>query len=365
MKNQSIRTKLRIIGAIATKDVVGALRNSSAVGVLLSVLFVIVMYRYLPILTAKQDLPLIALYDAGDSTLVPLLENNPNVETRVYTTEEDMKERLTHQDTPALGMVIPVDFDRALAAGRPRALTGYVMAWVGETAAADLQQTIEGELAADLGVAVPIHLSESRVYATPTSGGLSVSVGLSLVFSIVMMGLTLPPYLILEEKRSKTLDALLVSPATVSEVMLGKALCGLTYAMLGAALGFLLNRAVIVHGWLAITTATTGALFSIGLGLLLGVLLETRQQFMIWAWFLLIPMMLPMMLFLMDDLVPAVAVRIFTWIPTTLQLNLYRAAFSGSLTAADWAAPLAVLASFAVAALGASAWAIRMKAGQA
>lgn len=364
MKAQTIKTQLRIIGAIAAKDILGALRNASALGAILSVLFVIVMYRYLPNLTAAQEVPLVAVYDVGDSTLAAILENNPNMQTRLYPNEAAMKERLTHQDTPALGLVIPENFDQTLADGGTPALIGYMMVWVTDADAQALQQTIEGEIAADLGVAIPIDLSTNRVYATPESGGLSVSVGLSLVFTVVIVGITLPPNLILEEKKNKTLDALLVSPATVGQVMVGKALCGLLYTMVGAALGFLLNQAVIMHWWLVILTAAIGALFSIGLGMLLGTILETQQQYMIWAWFLLMPMMLPMILYLLDDLVPDIVVRIFAWLPTTLQLNLYRAAFSGTLTATDWVTRLAVLSGFAAITLCASAWTVATKAGK-
>ena len=47
---------------------------------------------------------------------------------------------------------------------------------------------------------------------------------LNTVSLIMIMGLMLVPSLLLEEKQTKTMDALLISPANIAQVVIGKAL---------------------------------------------------------------------------------------------------------------------------------------------
>jgi ABC-type polysaccharide/polyol phosphate export permease len=114
-----------------------------------------------------------------------------------------------------------------------------------------------------------------------------------------------------------------------------------------------------VHWPLALAAGLTGSLFAVGLGLLLGSLLESRQQLMLWAWVVLVPLLLPMLLYLMEELIPSDLATIFSWMPITVMFKLIRTSFAGAITPADWALQLVVLGGYALTVLTGVAWIVR------
>jgi ABC-2 type transport system permease protein len=360
MSNNRLHSRLRIVWAIARKDLVEALHNKSAIGIFASVLFVVLLYRFLPTLTATVDSPTLVIYDAGDAAITTMLENSTTFDVRTgYHSEGAMEARLAHEDTPALGLSIPANFDAQLDAGAPPKLVGHVLHWVSADDARELQQLAEGEIAGLLGISVPVQMAEERVYPRPDSGGLSVSLGMSTVYITVMMGMLLPPHLMLEEKKDRTLDALLVSPATAGDVVVGKALACILYTVAGCAVAFGANSAVMVHWGLAAAGSLAGALFGIALGLLLGSLLESRQQLMLWGNIIVLPLMLSMIVYLIEELVPAGVQAVVGWLPVSLMFRVIRTSFAGRIAPSDWAPQLLALTLYALALLGAVVWAVR------
>ena len=162
-----------------------------------------------------------------------------------------------------------------------------------------------------------------------------------------------------EEKHSRTLDALLVSPASTTHVTLSKGACGLFYTLVGATIAFAINSVVVVHWGLAVVTAVVGGIFSVSLGLLLGTVLESRQQMMLWAWVVMGPLLLSMMVTLLAELMPPVVVSVFRWVPTTLMLNLTRTACAGTITLSDWLPYLVALVASGAAAIVAVVGSVR------
>lgn len=359
MSSQSLVTNLRIVGAIATKDITQALRNKHSVSLIITALIVVVGYHFLPLLSEAGEPPYVLIYDAGDSALVPLLEASPALRVFEYDSQARMEFLLTDAETPELGLTLPEDFDARLAAGVTPELTGHVLHWVSEDSIERLQEAVEGEIAAALGVVVPIRISEQRVYPTAESGGISVMVGMAFVYVVMLTGLMVPPHLMMEEKQAHTLDALLVSPATPSQIVLGKAASGLAYAVAGGALALLINQAMVIHWGVAIAAAFGGALFGTAVGLLLGSLLQVRQQLMLWAWVVFIPLFIPMIAALLADVLPAPVVAVARWVPSTVLLNLVRAALAARIAPAHWVGPLIYLFGTSSAVLAFVAWTVR------
>ena len=70
----------------------------------------------------------------------------------------------------------------------------------------------------------------------------------TMAIAILTMGTLLAPLLIIEEKESHTFEALLVSPASLTQVITGKALAGAAYC-LAAVLAVLLLTGYLVAQW--------------------------------------------------------------------------------------------------------------------
>ncbi len=353
-----MKAQLRILGALTAKDLWEGVRNKNAFAIILSALLVVLMYRFLPALTEADEPLRLLLHDAGDSGLAMLLDNRPAFKVYPYATPERVEELLALDgDGRELGVLIPADFDAQLAAGRTPELTVYLMRWLSAAEAQTLVQTLTDEVAAVAGASVSMRVQ--RVELRPEGVGAGLMPAIGLVYIILMVGMMLPTHLMLEEKQARTLDLVLLSPATPGQFVSAKALVGIVYALLGAGVTFGMNYALVNHWGLAWLTVGVGALFATGLGLLLGVLLETRQQLTLWGWLLFVPLLLPLMLSIMDNLVPASIISVLRWIPTVALFELFRVAFAGAITLGDWAPRWLLVCGYAAALLGFVAWRVR------
>jgi len=141
--------------------------------------------------------------------------------------------------------------------------------------------------------------------------------------------ITLVPTLMLEEKRTKTLDALLVSPASAGQVVLGKALAGLFYALLGGGLFFALNWAHIIDWSLALVALVCCALFSIGLALVLGSFIRSQQHMALWMLPVMFVLAIPAFFSQEPNLAPGLK-AVFSWLPTSALVRIFQFSMSSS-----------------------------------
>lgn len=345
--SKSTRRTVEIIWAIVAKDMVEALKNRNTIAIIVITMLMSVFYYYLPILSSGNEPPRVRIYDAGESALVPLMETSDSLNVRTYPSQEIVIDALRNNDVPTLGLVIPADFDRAIEEGREAVLQGYVLSWVGSSATDELQQAVENEIAGLLGAPIPILIDGSQFSLAPDSHGIGTTSALATVFVVVMIGLTIIPHLMLEEKQTHTMDVLLVSPASAGNLVAGKAIVGLFYCLLGAIISLVIFKFVVIHWWLALLTVVFGALFTVSLGLWLGTIIESRAQLTMWAWVFILPLLLPVILSLMEELLPGVLVQILQFIPTTVMLNLLRTAYSAEIPLGRTLFQLAWLAAWA------------------
>jgi ABC-2 type transport system permease protein len=275
------RAGARIVAAITAKDIAEGLKNKSIATAVGGCLLFIVMFRGLPLLTSDNAAPVVRVYDAGQSSLLPALEDSPAIDTYVYASEAQLERGLAAAEIPEMGLVIPADYDPVRASGGVPELQGLVLHWVSPAEAARLQQAVEGVLAELAGGPVRVRLEGGRLYLPPEAHGLSSTASFSALMVLLILGLSFLPHLMFEEKRSRTLEALLVSPASVEQVTLAKALTGLFYILACLALVFAIYHRLITQWWLAALAAVSGALFAVALGLLLGLLFSSPVQLFI------------------------------------------------------------------------------------
>jgi ABC-2 type transport system permease protein len=188
-------------------------------------------------------------------------------------------------------------------------------------------------------------------------GGFLAAAGAVIV--IMMVGMVLIPNLMLEEKKTRTLDALLVSPASSGQIVIAKALAGLFYGLVFIALVFALNSNFIIQWWLALLAVLLCALFSVIMGLILGTLIETHQQLILIANVIMFPLLLPVFLSMMTDLLPAWLIAIMHWLPPVATSDLLLTSFSDQAVLAQSLPRLALLLAVVVALLAWETWLVR------
>ncbi len=350
---------LRIVWAITAKDILEALKNKNIISVIVVSLLMVVFYRVYPGLSAALEPPAVLIYDEGASALPARLEGSRAVQAWTgYRSLAHLQALLAEGDVPELGLVIPAGFDAAAAGGGELTLPGYVMYWVSDEDAAALRAKVEAEIERLIGRPVAIQLQAPIVHEAD-SGGIGIPMGSSVIFVLVMVGLTLVPHLMLEEKKNRTLDVMLVSPAGAGHLAAAKALAGLFYTVLGGGIALAINHDLILHWPLAIAALMAGALFLVALGLWLGLRIEDRGQLTLWAWVLILPLLLPVFIVLMTPLIPAVVVQILNRVPTVVVFNLLRAALADPIALSEALLQLAWVLAWAAAALALVAWQVQ------
>jgi len=350
---------LRIIWAIAAKDIVEALKNKKILSTMFSVLFLMVVYRVLPSWENGDALPRLAVYDAGSSCLVAELENSAQLDLFEMSSQEEMERYLGHRDMVALGLVIPAGFDHILESGREAELSGYVAHWASDSASAEVQKFFESQITELAGNPVRIDIAGNTVYTQKDSRGMAFLASVTLIIVITLIGFSIAPNLMIEEKQTKTIDVLLVSPASISQVVIGKALIGLFYCLTTAGVALAFYTTLVTHWWLAILAVICGSLFAVAMGLLLGSTLKVKQQLTFWTWVLFIPIVIPAFLSIMEDLFPAGFIRAIGWMPTVALAKVFRLSFSENAALAQFGPELALVLGCTVIILAVVALVVR------
>jgi ABC-type transport system involved in multi-copper enzyme maturation permease subunit len=358
-KGGSWRQHLRVTWAIARKDILDGWKNKTILGNIIIVTLMILFYKSLPSWENSPAVPNLRVYDAGKSRLVVALGDSTTVKLHQYESQQEMERILAKGDIPEIGLVIPADFDQALEAGEQLELDGYVVHWVSDKDAEELRQMAGAELTALVGKSVYIKLAGNKVYTQADSTGLAFLASISVIFSVAMLGLLVTPGLMIEEKHAKTIDALLVSPASSSHVITAKALAGLFYCLFAAGIALAVNAAIVTQWWLAILATIGGALFMVAIGLLLGSLVEVRQQLGIWVFGLNFILLIPAFLSIMQDLIPQEVRNVFHWIPTVALSKVLRISFSNQSSLASVGPELALIFGVTFVLLTALAWSLR------
>jgi ABC-type Na+ efflux pump permease subunit len=349
---------LHIIWAIAAKDINDALRNRSTLMVVFTAIFLAAMYKGMPILGRGNPTD-VFVYDAGQSRLVTELEGDARFRVRIAESIEDLQRLVTTADEGELGLAIPAGFDEALQSGARPEVTGYV-AWAHRFAASRVASRFEQWLSELEGRAVHIQVDGSPVYPQPEGQSYATRIVVAGATALVFyLGVFLVPQLMFEERRSKTLAALLVSPASAGQVVAGKALAGLFYALVGAGAMLALNLPFVVHWGLTIVGIVAGALCAVSLGLLMGSLFEAPQRMAVWELVAANLLLVPPFLLVMEDILPAAVRAVLPWLPGVALATLLRLSFSEPVPPVQLAQSLAVLVAGTGLALGGVAWRLR------
>jgi ABC-2 type transport system permease protein len=317
---------LNIIWTIASKDIVDALRNKVVVSMIIMLSIMLLVPKMLPLIF-EQSQTVLPVYDMGNSSLVAELKNNPDFSVQGLRSEQEFHTALCGAIYPLIGLSVPADFDRLLAAGKQVELTGYVC-WSKRYQVSELRPKLEGILSQTLGLPVTIHI-EGNIVHPPSSGVLSFSLAtINSVLMILMMGVFLVPSLLFEEKEAKTMQALLVSPASIGQVVIGKALAGSFYILVTAVMIFVISWADVVHWELVMLFVIGGGIFSVAVGLVLGSFFEKQQDIVGWMTALLLLLVGAIMVKMLGVELPALVESILPWVPSVALAEICRAAFS-------------------------------------
>ncbi len=352
----------RVIWAIAAKDMLDAFKNRTTLSIILGITFVILSGQALPLMLKLNATPTAAIYDAGNARLLDALRANDQVQVRALRSQDELTIYLTEVTEPQLGLVLPADFDQAIADGASVTLEGYYAHWVSEDEVTALKTVFEDQITQEVGQPVTIRTEGHRLYPSADSGGQPFMATMMLVLATLLMSVSLIPQLITEEKETHTLDVLLISPASIGQIIAGKALTGATYSLAAGGVVLLLNRYMVVQWGLALTALLANIVFSVALGLLLGTLFDNIQNMRLWSGMLLITLIVPVFLLMISHTKWSPTLNtLMTLLPTVQLAKIASLAFSNEWLPGTIAQNLALVLAWAGALYAGTVWTIDKK----
>jgi ABC-2 type transport system permease protein len=160
----------------------------------------------------------------------------------------------------------------------------------------------------------------------------------NMVVVILTIGTVLVPNLFFEEKQTRTLQALLVSPATISQVVTGKVFAGLFYILVTAAVMFAISWMDVIHWGLVVVFVVAGGIFSVAMGLVLGSFYEKPQDTAGLMTLLSVVLIGAVLVKMIGMKLPSLLEAILPWVPSVALAELCRSVFIESV-------PLTLIAS--------------------
>ena len=260
------RNKLNFntIWAIGLKDISDALKNKGTLVNILIVMGMVVFFWWGATPRPFDKKIDVAYFDEGNSSLPTLTQViGDSYQFRFYEVDsaEEISASMGYKE---IGILIPADFDQTLADGETAVLTGYTM-WVFRNSVSEMESKYSELFSQLLGGAVQVKIGDNVI--VPEPGVHYNVVNFQVMWAVLFMALMVVPHLMLEEKQTKTMDALMVSPVSPGELVAGKAVAGLFYMMISGGLYLALNHAYVVNWWLTLLAFFCTSIFSIFLAL--------------------------------------------------------------------------------------------------
>jgi ABC-type Na+ efflux pump permease subunit len=327
---KTLLDSLYIAWVIGTKDFLDALKNKSSRANIVVILFMVVFFYWFSDLRPFDKKVRVVLYDEGSSARAletAKLADGSEYLFRHANSLQDMEEKMANQD---LGLVLPANFDQTLVSGGNPSLNGYIF-WVDRRNVTGLETKYSQDLTEILKQPVRVVIGENILIPLASADGSQTNVTYLMVYFVFTTALLLIPHLMLEEKQTKTLDALMTSPASPGQIVGGKALAGFFYILVIGGFALVLFSQYIVNWSLAMVAFMGYALLAIGLGLLVGSIIKSMKQLGTWMLVLALFLMVPPLFYTAPNLKAGIRL-VFTWVPTSALASLLRYSCSTSYT---------------------------------
>ena len=190
-----------------------------------------------------ESRPRMAIVDQGRSEISERMSGLEDIEVTLLDSVPELKQRVEGNDFDA-GLVLKDGFDTAVRSGRKPLLEFYIG---GESLAADRIVLAVATLDVVRQVEGKVPPVEVEVNTLGDAEALTLSIRLlpmMILFALLIAGMFVTAFSLVDEREKKTLDAVLVTPVKLSEMLVAKAGLGFIMAVLMAYVTMLLNGAL-------------------------------------------------------------------------------------------------------------------------
>lgn len=345
------------IWVVGSKDIIDALKSkTTCVNIIVVLAILVFFYWVLSVRPFDKGFDAVVVPESGSSTFEGSIDLEDDVLIRFFPVSsiEEMQRSMGYRN---LGLVVPDGFDAALEAGEEPVLTGYVN-WFQRFKIDELETMYTEQLSRALGQPVRIAIQEDSIIPLANTLGNEATVAFHLIFVTFFMVISVVPMLMLEERQTKTMEALLVSPLSVAEIVLGKALAGMFYAFVIGAVWFLLNSMYVVNWGMALLAFALIALFSLSVSLLMGSIVNDRLKLGLYNLPVTILLIVPAFFAQEANIAPGFKAYLEI-LPTTALSRLMNASLSIGITGVDLLKNLALSLGFTALIFACVVWLVR------
>lgn len=214
--------------------------------------------------------PRLGVADAGSSQIAKDARDLVGIEVTTVGSRGELRDMVEANDLDA-GLVLPSGFDAALRSGEQPPLRLYLS---GESLASD--RTVIQTSVVDLVRGVAGNEAAVSVNTVALGDGESVPITVRLLPLLVIMAVTIagtmvPAAALVQEKENGTLNALLVGPAKMAEVLVSKAGIGIVLAVATGVVTLALNNAFGAQPLALLLALLLAAVMMAEFGLILGI----------------------------------------------------------------------------------------------
>ncbi len=225
--------------------------------------------------------PRLGIVDLGASSLVAAAQDLDGLTVTLLDDAEELRALVEADDLDA-GLVLQPGFDAAVRAGAQPELELFVGGQSHTSTRTLVAVTVLDQVRAVEGTSAPVEvdlvaLDEEGV---PLEGRM---LPLVVIMAVALAGVMIPASSLIEEKQARTLDALLVTPSRVAEVLVAKGLLGVILAVTAGTITLAINGVLGVAPLVLLPAIVLGAVMMAQVGLILGCWApDTNTMFAAW-----------------------------------------------------------------------------------
>jgi ABC-2 type transport system permease protein len=217
--------------------------------------------------------PRLGILDAGRSQLVLTFQTQDYLDTRIYADAAALRYDV-ERGAVEMGIIIPIGFDAAVRSSGETDITIYFWGEGQTGSRATLITALATNIASVAELDTPVAVEAVPLGETEITSWSVRLLPLLVLMSIILGGTLVPAVSLVNEKQGRTLQALIITPTSILEVLAAKALLGIGLSLTMGIVILVLNQAFGTNPFLLVMVLVLGASAAGVFGVMLGTLVR-------------------------------------------------------------------------------------------
>jgi ABC-2 type transport system permease protein len=223
----------------------------------------------------------LGIFDAGNSQLPVILDETESISLKIYDNETDLQNAAMNGAID-MGILLPSDFDQMLESDNIN-LKAYI--W-GESLAKNrtiIPIALTDAVREIKGTVLPVQINTVALGDTSSMPWNDRLLPMVILTAIFFGGMMIPASSIINEKNRHTLEALNVSPATITDIFVAKGIIGVILATFMGIMTLLISGSFNSSFLALILVLWLGAIMAVEIGLMAGAYIKDMNTlFALW-----------------------------------------------------------------------------------